>query len=393
MSNVLYLAWRYLRFYWIKSFILIASISLILFVPTGFQVIVQRGSDMLTSRANDTPLLIGSKGSAIDLTLSALYFRQPTVEIVHFRELTQVNESGLAIGIPLHMRFLASGHRIVGTTLDYFDFRNLRIQEGHHFAVLGDCVLGAKAARALNEKVGGYIISTPAGAFDVAGTYPLKMKVVGILVSAGTADDEAVFVDIKTAWGIAGLAHGHMDITKPEAESGVLKKEKDNVVANASVLSYTEITAKNIDSFHFHGDPDDFPVDAIITVPNDKKSGILLRGRYEEQEAAVQMLVPLQVINNLLDTVFSVRDLILLGSLGVGLATIATAVLVFWLSIRLRQREIETIRKIGGPRRRIMAILGTEILIVVFASLIISAALTFLVSYLGGALVQLVAMS
>ena len=65
------------------------------------------------------------------------------------------------------------------------------------------------------------------------------MKVVGVLM---TTDDEAVFVDIKTAWVIAGLAHGHTDVTAPGAESGVLAVEGDKIVANASVLSYTEIT-------------------------------------------------------------------------------------------------------------------------------------------------------
>ena len=59
------------------------------------------------------------------------------------------------------------------------------------------------------------MLSSPAGAFDVAGTFPLKMKVVGVLAPTGTADDEAVFVDLKTAWVIAGLAHGHTDVTAP----------------------------------------------------------------------------------------------------------------------------------------------------------------------------------
>jgi putative ABC transport system permease protein len=394
MNDILFLAWQYLRYHWLKTVILIASISLILFLPVGLQVLVQQGSDMLTSRAETTPLLIGARGSAVDLTLSALYFREPAVDLVPFREVTQVNESGLAVGIPLHLRYVAGGQRIVGTTTEYVDFRGLKLAQGRLFAMLGECILGGKAAIALNAEVGGYVISTPAGAFDVAGTYPLKMKVVGILAAAGTPDDEAVFVDIKTAWVISGLAHGHQDVTKSETDSSkVLKRDEGNVVANASVLSYTEITPENINSFHFHGNPDKFPVDAVLAAPEDRKSGILLRGRYEERSDAVQMLVPLQVINNLLETVFSVRDFILLGSIGVGIATFATAVLVFWLSIRLRRQEIETIRKIGGPRQRVMAILGAEILLVVCAAVLIAAGLTLVVSYFGSALVQMLAMS
>ena len=392
MNDILYMAWRYLRYHWIKTVVLLASISLVLFLPLGLQVVVKQGAETLTSRAASTPLLIGAKGSAVDLTLSGLYFREPTVDPVTYQEVTRVNQSGLAAGIPLHLRFLVGRHRIIGTTTEYFDFRGLTLAEGRPMATLGECVVGAGAAHKLGVQVGGHVLSTPAGAFDVARTFPLKMKVVGVLFPAETMDDEAVFTDIKTTWVIAGLAHGHMDMTTPEAQSGVLKREESNLVANAAVLSYTEITPENIDSFHFHGNPAEFPVDAVLAVPNDRKSSIMLRGRYEAQGTgtAVQMLVPLQVINSLLETVFSVRNFIALGSIGIILATAAITILVFILSIRLRRREIETIRKIGGPRRRLWAILFTEILMVVCGAVAIAAGMTAVISRLGGVLIRVI---
>ena len=251
-------------------------------------------------------------------------------------------------------------------------------------------MLGVNAARALGVAVGDHVLSTPAGAFDVAGSYPLKMPVVGILEAAGTADDEAVFVDLKTTWVISGLAHGHTDVTQPGAESGVLKREASNVVANASVLSYTEITSENLDSFHFHGNPDSFPVDAVIAVPRDRKSGILLRGRYQEQETAVQMLVPLKIIQELLDTVFVVRDYVVLAGAGVAIVAFEIMALVFALSIRLRRREIATIRKIGGARQRLMGVLSAEIVIVVAAGISLAAVLTRVVSHFGELLVRVI---
>ena len=38
----------------------------------GLHVLVERGAEVLTARAESTPLMVGSKGSAVDLTLSAL---------------------------------------------------------------------------------------------------------------------------------------------------------------------------------------------------------------------------------------------------------------------------------------------------------------------------------
>jgi putative ABC transport system permease protein len=389
MSDVLYLAWRYLRFNRGKAAVLVGSISLILFLPAGLHVTVQDGARALTARADATPLLVGARGSAVDLTLAALYFREPTLEPMAFQQHERVAASGLATAIPLQLRYEVRGHRIVGTTPEYLDFRGLEVAQGRRFAILGECVLGAAAARALGASVGDGVLSTPAGAFDVAGSFPLEMPVVGVLAEAGTPDDEAVLVDVKTAWVIAGLAHGHMDVTAPGAEGAVLERQDDNVVANASVLSHTEITPENLDSFHFHGDPAGFPIDALVIVPRSRKSGVVLRGRYAEAGQDVQMVVPRGVVDDLVETMFSVRDAVLLVSLGLALATIATAALVFALSIRLRRREIETMRKIGAPRQRLHAILATEVLLVVLASVIVAATLTAVVSRFGGVLLRL----
>lgn len=390
MRHVLYMAWSYVRYHWVKTVVLVASISLIILIPLGLQLIVRQASEILSARAASTPLLIGAKGSALDLTLASLYFRYPSVDPVAFRELARVNGTGLARAIPLHLRYSASGYRIVGTTTEYFDFRGLAIERGRAMAILGECVLGARVAQALELGPDSVIFSAPAGAFDVAGSFPLKMKVVGVLVPTGTLDDMAVFTDVKTTWVIAGLAHGHMDMTLPEAKRGVLERQEGNVVANPSVLSYTEITSENIDSFHFHGDPDEFPVDAIIVVPKDRRSEIMVRGRFEGSDGTVQMIVPLAVIEELMDTVLSVRDFVIMGSMGVGLATIATAILVFALSIRLRAREIETIRKIGGARGRIRAILAAEILLVVGLSGLVTLVLLGAIAAFGPTMTSLV---
>jgi len=391
MTDILYLAWRYLRFNRGKAAVLVASISLILFLPAGLQVVVRQGAKTLTARADATPLLLGAPGSAVDLTLAALYFRAPTLEPMRYNQVSRVAESGLAEAIPLHLRYDVRGQRIVGTSPDYLEFRDLELQVGRRFALLGECVLGADAAEALDAGVGDYVLSSPASAFDVAGSFPLKMPVVGVLAASGTADDEAVLVDLKTAWVIAGLAHGHTDVTAPGAESGVLERQEGNVVANASVLSYTEITSDNLSSFHFHGDPSGFPVDAVVVVPRDRKSGVMLRGRYEEAGRDVQMVVPRAVVDDLVETMFSIRNAILAVSLGLGAATVATTALVFALSIRLRRRELETMRRIGASHQRIRAILATEVVLVAITAGIIAAGLTLTVSRFGGTMLRLLA--
>jgi hypothetical protein len=54
----------------------------------------------------------------------------------------------------MYVRFQARRNPIVGTTLDYFEFRGLQIARGRQLAVLGDCVLGARVAKSLALKPG-----------------------------------------------------------------------------------------------------------------------------------------------------------------------------------------------------------------------------------------------
>ena len=55
MKQSLYLAWRYLAYHRFKTAILITSITLIVYLPVGLQVLVSQSAEQLTSRAEATP--------------------------------------------------------------------------------------------------------------------------------------------------------------------------------------------------------------------------------------------------------------------------------------------------------------------------------------------------
>src|SRR5690606_31732633 len=145
------------------------------------------------------------------------------------------------------------------------------------------------------------------------------------------------------------------------------RREGNEVVANASMVQAAEITPENVSTFHFHGDRADFPLTAVIAVPHDKKSETLLLGRYQAPKEPAQIVRPLVVIERLLDTVFTIRRYLLVAAALVGLVTLILVLLIFLLSMRLRQREIETLVKIGAARGRIALVLSLEVLLVLGA--------------------------
>lgn len=388
MSSTLYLAWRYLAYHRIKTSILVASITLIVYLPVGLRVLVDQSADQLMSRAASTPLLAGARGSPLELVLNSLYFESQAPEPTRYEQVTRVEESGLAEPIPLYVRFRTRDVPIVGTTIEYFEFRSLRVASGRELAMLGECVVGHEVARTLGLAPGSALVSQAENVFDLAGVYPLKMHVVGVLAPSHTADDFAVFVDLRTTWIIEGLGHGHQDLADPEAASGVLTRDGRKIVANASVVQYNEIDASNVDSFHFHGDRAEYPITAVITIPRDERSGVILMGRYQSSDDVCQMVRPDGVMKELLATVLTVESYVVAAFLVVGLSTVATAALVFLLSLRLRRREIETMVKIGGSRSRISSVLAAEILLVLVSSVVLGGALTALTSWCGSAAIR-----
>jgi len=388
MIDSLYIAWRYVTFNKLRTQTLIACVTLIAVLPLTLEVLLAESERQLLSRADQTPLLLGARGSALDLVMNALYFDDEVPELVSMAAVDEIDGTALATPIPLYVRFKARQFPIVGTTLDYFDFRRLEIAQGRQLALLGETVIGADVADQLGLAAGDSLLSSPETVFDLAGVYPLKMRVVGVLRRSHTPDDLAVFVDVKTAWVVQGLVHGHEDLSRAGAAASIIDRTDSNVVASARVVEYTEITEQNIDSFHFHGDPAQYPLSGVIVVPDDDKSGTILRGRYLEGRNPHQLVVPGSVIDGLLANIFRIRNLLDAVILFVGIATVLALALVFALSVRLRQREISTLFRLGGSRLTISRLLLAEIAIIVAASAALCGVLLIAFDYYSGDLVR-----
>ena len=378
MMDSLYIAWQYVTWNRGKTLVLITSITLIAFLPMTLQVLLNESEQQLRSRAVDTPLLLGARGSALDLVMNSLYFDDEVPQTISMQAVRQVEATGLGFPIPLYVRFQARGFPVVGTTLDYFDFRELQVAEGRMLAVLGESVIGADVAERLGVGAGDDLVSSPENLFDIAGVYPLKMKVTGVLARSHSPDDRAVFVDVKTAWIIQGLGHGHQDLAKSRDASVILKQDERSVTANARLMQYTEITAANMDSFHFHGDDAGYPLTAALVLPDDTKAAAMLRGRFLD-DASYLLIKPDTVIDGLMENIFRIKRVIDAVIVIVGIATLLTIVLVFILSLRIRRDEMDTIFRIGCSRMTTARLLAAEILIILVTSAILCAALLLLV--------------
>lgn len=252
---------------------------------------------------------------------------------------------------------------------------------------LGDCVLGAKVARRLGLKPGGALISSSEQVFDIAGVYPLKMRITGVFAETHTADDEAVFVDVKTTWLIEGIAHGH-DEFEDEPEEHVLEKSSENVALTNAVRLFTEVTDANVDSFHFHGRSEAFPLSSVLVLPQDAKSQALLLGRYQGV-SEVQLISPGEQMNSLLAVLFQAQKYALMAFVSLGVFVVLIAALVFTLSFKLRRKEFAALEDLGVSRWTLMTVKTFEVLLVGTFALLIVLLANWAVETFGVSLVRL----
>lgn len=375
MRQSIYLAYKYIGFHKVRSIVLVFSIGIIIYLPNGLKKLINESESQMIRRAKATPLIIGAKGSSTDLVINTLYFQQEKTGNITMDVLDKVNETGFGNSIPVLSMFTTRNFPIVGTDPDYFDFRALDLEAGRWMGFVGECVIGSAVAKKLSIGVGDSLVSSPENFFDLAGVYPLKMNIVGVLNPSDSPDDRAVFVDIKTNWVILGLGHGHEDLVKNFDPTIVLERDSNVVKAGAKLYMYNTISGDNMDSFHFHGEMSAYPLSSLIFIPKDHKSETIFRGRFESGEFTQQVIVPELVVNNLLQSIFRIKQIFNTVFVLVGIATLLILALIVTLSIRLRKNEIYTMFTIGSSKGKVVEIVAFELIILLGSSAVFASIL------------------
>lgn len=381
--NVLRLALAHMRFHW-KRTLLLAGCAIICFLlPLLIPQLVNRIQTELYRQSNLLPLIIGSRNcSPLDLTLHGLYLRNRDLPVIRYGVWQEMAEKYGDEILPIHARFIVADQNhefpIVGTHLDYFSQRALQFQTGTAFGTLGDCVIGANVAEEMNVGLGDHVISSPESVVSLAAAYPVRLNIVGILSPTNSVEDDLILVDLKTAWIIENLGHGHQDVSQTNDPNLIMERTEQGTVASPAVSTYTEITAENLASFHFHGDEADFPITAVLVTSHDQRTLDLLSGKAQRSNQ-IQAVQSQNEVSKLLAVVFQVQWLLLAVVLVVGVATILLFTLVIALSIQIRADEMQTMFKLGASRGFTWQLHAAEILSILLGSFLIASLSTAMI--------------
>ena len=66
---------------------------------------------------------------------------------------------------------------------------------------------------------------------------------------------------------------------------------------------------------HFHGNQNNNPLTAIIPLPKSDKAAVILQGRYQVRADNIQLVRPTRIMDDLMQTIFTVHQFVLAAML------------------------------------------------------------------------------
>lgn len=185
----------------------IATITLLLLATDQLEERMQRD-------ARGIDLVVGAKGSPLQIILSAIYHLDvPTgnIPFVQAREIQQ--HRAVKKTIPLALGDSYRGFRVVGTVHDYVVHYGARAAAGRLWEKPMEAVLGAEVAartgHALGAKFAGAHGLSEGGQEHETQPY----TVVGVLAPSGTVLDRLVLTSVESVWVVHAEHHDIKDVT------------------------------------------------------------------------------------------------------------------------------------------------------------------------------------
>ncbi|WP_448585284.1 ABC transporter permease [Thermaurantiacus sp.] len=171
-------------------------------------------SERVTSRfardAAGIDLVVGAKGSPLQLILSSVYHLDlPTGNIPLETRAMLARDPAVGRVIPLALGDSFRGFRIVGTEPAFLGLHGARVADGRLFAAEMEAVIGAEVARATGARPGQRFVGTH-GLGEGGGEHDhAPFVVTGILAPTGTVTDRLILTSVESVWAVHGIAHDH----------------------------------------------------------------------------------------------------------------------------------------------------------------------------------------
>lgn len=184
----------------------------------------QQAGERFERDARGIDLVVGAKGSPLQLVLSSVYHIDVPTGNIPLGELARLRaDPGVARVVPLALGDNFEGFRIVGSDDQLLPLYGANLDQGRSFAKPGEVVLGAEVARRTGATLGQKFIGShglETGEEDGQGHDHAPFETVGILAPSGTVLDRLILTSVESVWDVHGIAHDHDEGHEDHEEAG-----------------------------------------------------------------------------------------------------------------------------------------------------------------------------
>ncbi|WP_164112926.1 MULTISPECIES: ABC transporter permease [Sphingobacterium] len=171
----------------------------------------------LENNSKNVDLVIGAKGSPMQLILSSLYHVDNPTGNISLAEANKIAENPFVqLAVPISLGDNYKGHRIIGTDTSFMGLYELKMADGKLWSKSFEIVLGAEVARKHQLKIGDEIHSAHGLSADAHVHDDHPFKVVGILSPARSVVDNLILSNLASVWEVHGIAHDGEHIHGPD---------------------------------------------------------------------------------------------------------------------------------------------------------------------------------
>ena len=344
--------------------VLLMAVSIMIIVLANLTM--SQLSSKFNENANKVDLVVGSKGSRMQLVLcNVFHIDQPTGNIpmksVQFIE----NHPFVSLAVPISLGDNYKKFRIVGTRASFInELYNARINEGKIFDKSLEVVLGSKVAKELNLNIGSTFTGSHGIGESIHDHGDFEYEVVGILEQTGEVIDQLLLTPLESVWDVHPDDHqkGTFELSKNKKDTHEHHHDHHHDHSHQHEKSSNEITS-------------------LLVKYNSPRGKFTLPGSINKKSElmAAEPAIEIQQLFELIQP--AVDILIRLSWIIFGLAMISVFITLL-NSMKDRKYEIAMMRAGGASSKKIF-------ISVIFESIIISLIGSFLGVVLGHILMEL----
>jgi len=191
-----------LRERWFANALHVAMLAIGVAAAAALLLFTAQSGERLARDARGIDLVVGAKGSPLQLVLSSVFHADVPTGNVPLAELEKLRKDPrVKLATPLGLGDTAGVARIVGTDDTILTVYGARVGQGRMFAAPMDAVLGADTARRLGLTLGGTFKGSH-GLGESTDTHDEVYTVVGILAPTGTVLDRLILTSIESVWAV-----------------------------------------------------------------------------------------------------------------------------------------------------------------------------------------------